>query len=515
MKYFLRSLSYLGLTVGLFACAGAHKTAKVEPPVPPTVERPITSPASADFQSTPDAEFRAKKPAALPVPPQFVAPVPVQRKLKNGMSVLVVENHQVPIVAIEVLIKTGHDGEPINKTGLSDLVAAMLSEGTAKRTSEEFSVAVEDLAGLLVASSAQNGTRIHLNCLRETMADATDLLADAVIHPAFRTPDFERVRGVHLARLAQKKGSPSLIADDEMNRLLFGEKHPWGQRSGGTPETVKSITPSDLISFHKAYYRPNNAVISVSGDTSVDEVVKLLDRRFGSWKRGPVRTPKLPAFPELKTRTVTVVDKPGASQSQIWVGGRLFAANHPDATAIRVANYVLGGLFSSRLNLNLREDKGYSYGVSSRVALTRTTGTLVASGGIIAKNTPEALVEYEKELERFTTGDFTDEELMQAKAADIRRLPSRLETNDAVATALNGLILDGLPLDYYATLPGDVEKLTKADVARAAAKYVKPQQWPVVVVGPRAENEEKLRQLGLGHIEVRSLDDSTDKRAAR
>jgi zinc protease len=500
---------YPVLSLVLVACASGQKPETQIAPTPPAVGKDADSTKSkalSQFPTTEDAEFRAHKPAPLARELKFDAPVPIERKLPNGLRVLVVENHRLPLVSIEVLIQTGHDGVPLTKTGLSDLVAAMLTEGTAKRSATEFAEALEDLASQLNASAEQSDFRIHLNSLVETLGPSTELLADAVIHPAFKIEDFERLRGLHLARLAQKKGLPSAIAADEMNRVLFGEQHPWGQPSGGTPQTVQSLTAADLRAFHRTYFHPNNAVIVVSGDVSAEDAVRLLGKYFASWRRGTIPRLKLSPFPDMKARTVTLVDKPATSQSQLWVGGRLFPANHPDATAIRVANNVLGGQFGSRLNLNLREDKAYSYGVRSSVVLGPTTGTWVASGGVVAKNTAEALFEFEKEITRFATGEITEDELAQAKILAIRRLPSQLETNDAVVTAINGLVADKLPLNYFATYPTKVQQLTKAEVGRAIAKHLKPSGWRIVVVGPRAENEEKIRNLGLGPLEIRSLE---------
>ncbi len=236
-----------------------------------------------------------------------------------------------------------------------------------------------------------------------------------------------------------------------------------------------------------------------------DSVVQVLSEKLAKWKPKPLRTLRLPPLPKLVSRTINMIDVPGATQSQIWVGGRLFPADHPEALAVQGGNLSLGGLFTSRLNHNLREEKGYSYGVFSATALGPTTGTLIAQGGVISKNTVEALVEYEKELVRFSTGELSDEELAQAKAALIGRLPSRLETNDAVAEAMNSLVLTRLPLDYFQTLASRTSKLTKEEVARTAKKYVVPRQWPVVVVGPIRSEQDRIRKLGMGPVELRPL----------
>jgi zinc protease len=450
-----------------------------------------------------DDGFRAQKPPPLERVSPFMAPVPSQQQLTNGVPVLVVENHQVPIISIEVMIKTGTNGEPVAKAGLSTLVASTLTEGTQRRTASKFAEDLENLAAELSARSEQSSTRIHLHCLSETLDAALDLLADALEHPAFRTEDIERMRGLQLTRLRHKRSTPDALAHDEMNRLLYGSKHPWGQPLGGTENSVKGLTRRDLVSFFETWYRPNNAVISVAGDVTADAMMHALSEKLAKWKGKPLPARRLPQLPKLATRTVNMVDVSGATQSQIWAGGRVFPANHPDALALQAGNMILGGLFTSRLNHNLREEKGYSYGVFSVAALGPTSGTLIAEGGVISKNTVEALVEYERELERFSTGEFSNEELAQAKAALIGRLPSRLETNDAVADAINSLVLNQLPLDYFQTLASRTSKLTNEEVARVVKKYVAPRQWPVVVVGPIRNEQDRIRKLGLGPVELR------------
>jgi zinc protease len=486
---------------GKGAAAAAGDTAKGAT----EAAKAATAAAGSDVAvpSTPDAPFRQEQPAPLPSQAPFQAPVPVEGRLRNGARLLVVENHNVPLVAVTVLIQTGNDGDPIVKAGLADFVAGMLTEGTESKTAPQVSEAIEDLAAHLGAIAGPETTRVTLNCLKETLPKALDVLADVLIHPAFRPVDMERVRGLMLTELAQKSANPAQIARDEMDRLLYGEKHPWGQPSGGTPASIQGIGAADLHRFHDTWYRPNNAIVSVAGDLSPEEAKSMLDERLAAWKRKPLPKLRLPPFPALSARTVTLVDKPTASQSQVWAVGRLFPAGDPDAVPMRVANYILGGLFGSRLNLNLRENKGYSYGVRSSVNLMRSTGYLLASGGIVAKNTAEAVVEYEKELRNFSSGQVTDEELAKAKEAYARSLPSILETNDAVAAAIATITFLGLPLDYYRRLPERIARVSRADVARVARKWVKPDAWPVIIVGPRALSEEKLKSMDFGAVKVK------------
>ena len=468
---------------------GTSIAAHVAPPAPPPF--------------TPDETFRGQRPPPLAVQPHFEAPVPVQKRLKNGARVLIVENHAVPLVAIDVRFLHGVDADPADRPGLAEFVSDTVDEGTKSRPATKLAEEIEDLAAHLGAGASLESTTVHLNCLSETLPQALDLLADVVQNPAFRTEDVERVRVLRLTALAQKRASIGALAGDEVARLLFGEQHPWGKPSGGTPESVAAITSGELQKFHDTWWVPNDAVISVSGDVKAADLVALLDEKFAQWKPRPLPALKLPPLPKLSRRSIVALEKPNATQSQVWVVGRLFRAADPDALALRVANMTLGGLFTSRLMTNLRETHGYSYGVYSRLSLLRASGTFSASGGIIAKNTVEAVGEYEKELSKFAAGAVSDAELSSAKEALIRSLPSALETNDSVSGAMGNLFSLGLPLDYYRTLPLRIARVGQKDVKRVVGKWMKPLQWPVVIVGPVGQSKAGLEKLGLGPVSVR------------
>ena len=483
------------------ADAGSQLGAKAETAAGVVQALPEPSP---EPPSTPDAEYRGKKPEPLPVQPRFEAPVPVERKLKSGARLLVSENHQLPLVAIDVVIEAGVNAEPLSEPGLAGFVADMLDEGTQARTATKLAEETEDLAAQISASAGFESSRVHLNCLAETLPQAVDLLADIVQNPAFRPEDLERVRGLLLTTLAQKKASPGAVAADEIARQLYGEANPWGQPAGGTPESLKAITAVDLAKFHSTWYRPNTAIISVAGDVTVAQISKLLEERFKGWAARAVPKLKRVALPELKARSVTALDKPGMTQSQVWVAGRMFAAKDADAVPMRVANLILGGLFTSRLNMNLREKHGYSYGVRSGVTLLKNVGSFTAGGGIVAKSTVESVTEFENELGAFAkSGEVSDDELAQAKEAYTRSLPSFLETNDAVANAFGNVAVLGLPLDYYQKLPAEIARVGRKDVARVATKWLKPGKWPIVIVGPVSTMEEGLNKLQLGKVTVR------------
>jgi zinc protease len=462
------------------------------------------APAPTAPASPPDA-WREGQPAPLPGIPRFAAPVPAQRMLPNRLPVLLRENHAVPVVVVELLIKTGVDGDPPGKPGLADLVAAAMEEGTRSRTAQQLAEQLEDLAAYLNVTPALDGIRLHLNCLTDTLEPALDLLADVALNPAFRPADLERVRGLALTAIRQRQANPGALASDEVLRLLYGPKHPWGQPTGGTVESVRSIRREDLVRFHDTYFRPNNALLSVSGDVEPDRIVGLLAHRFGAWRPRALPPSHLPPFPKEGARTVVVVDQPETTQSQIAVASRTISAIHPEALALSTANVALGGLFTSRLNMQLREVRGWSYGVASGVGFNKKTGTVQVRGSVKAQHTVDSVRDVEEVVQRFATGDITDAELTLAKEGIVRQLPSALETNDAVASSFVTLTQLGRPLDWYATLPDRLAALSREEVARAAREHLDPAHWPVVVVGPRSDLE-GLSALKLGPVVDRTAE---------
>src|SRR5262249_48816482 len=333
----------LALMVLLVACAGSQQEAKspaekgaapaaaAQPPMaaPAAAAEPSTGPdAGVSAQITaggallPGGALRAPPPPPLPQQPRCDAPVPVERKLKNGARVLIVENHALPLVAVELRFLHGVDADPRQKPGLAEFVADTVDEGTKTRSAERLAEEVEDLAAHLGAGASLETASVHLNCLTETLPKALELMADMVQNPAFRSEDVERVRLLKLTALEQKKANTGALAADRAARILYGKDHPWGQPSGGTPESVASITSKDLAAFHARYWVPNDAVISVSGDVKAAEIVRLLEEKFASWKAKALPKASLPPLPQLSQREIVALEKPGTTQAQVWVIGR-------------------------------------------------------------------------------------------------------------------------------------------------------------------------------------------------
>ncbi|HZX42632.1 MAG TPA: pitrilysin family protein [Myxococcaceae bacterium] len=467
--------------------------------------RPAPAPVSTAPATPPPDAWRYTQPAALAAVPPFRAPVPVQRSLPNRLPVLLRENHAVPVVVVELAIRTGVDGDPPDKPGLADFVAGVLDEGTKSRTNQQLAEQLENLAASLSVSPGLDGIRLHLNCLSDTLQPALELLADVAMNPAFRPADVERVRGITLTGLEQRRGNPAALASDEVARLLYGPKHPWGQPAGGTVDSVKAIRRQDLVRFHDTYFRPNNALLSVSGDFEPATILSLLAERFGAWRPKVVPPSRLPPFPKDGPRTVITVDMPEGTQSQVALATRTLSATHPDALALSTANVALGGLFTSRLNQQLREVRGWTYGMFSAVGFNKRTGVFQVRGSVVASHTVDSLKDIEAVLGKYATGDITDDELSHAKEGILQSLPQALETNDAVASTFVTLSNIGRPLDWYATLPGRLGALGRDEVARVSRTYLDPGKLPVVVVGPK-KNQEGLAELQLGPVVDRTAE---------
>jgi len=444
----------------------------------------------------------------------FRAPIPAQLTLSNGLRVFLIERHDVPLVTVSLAIRSGADTEPPGKAGLASLALDLLDEGTPKRDAAAIARAFEDLGARYATGSDADSSRMSVTALSDTLGPVLEVFAEVALIPAFRTADVERVRVERLGQIAQALDDPASVGQHVLSRVIFGEKHPWGYPGEGTVKSVKSITQKDLVAWHKAWFRPANAALFVVGDTDAAALQPLLQSRFGGWKDSP--PPKVAKYshPKAGTRVVTLVDKPDAPQSQIWIGEIGVASTAPDIFPVRVMNNILGGTFNSRLNGNLRTEHAYSYGVFSFYDAHREAGPFVAEGGVVSDKTAEALGEFMTELTRMKSGEVSDIELADAKEGLIRTIPALFASNEQTAGAYARAWSHGLPVDYYATYQERVQAVTKEDVAKAARDRLHPDDMAIVVVGPSQQIAPRLQALNLGQLELRDAEGEARKAAA-
>ena len=494
------------------------------PPMPPPapVENPQAAgagpakPAAATAVpapiSTPDAEFRAKPPGPS-AKTDFVAPAPKTIKLSNGLPVYLVERHDLPLVALALSFKSGADTASRARAGLPSMVLDLLDEGTQSRDAAALARGFEDLAAQYHTQADADSSTVSFSALAGTFEPTLELFADVVLHPAFRKPDFERVQKQRLGQIAQSLDDPQAIGQHVLARVLFGEKHPWAFPSDGTVDSIKALTPQDLAGWHKAHFQPANAAMFVVGDVTEAALKDALEKRFAGWKNSGAPKPPKNTAPKAGVRVVTLVDKPDAPQSQIWIGEIGVSSMAPDIFPVRIMNNILGGSFNSRLNGNLRTEHAYSYGAFSFFDTHREAGAFAAASGVVADKTGEALGEFMKELARMKTGEITDAELNDAKDGLVRTIPALFASNEATAGALARAWSHGLPADYYARYQERVLAVTKEDVARAARERLHPDNMAIVVVGPGKIIEEKIAAMKFGRVEVRDANGEAVKAA--
>ena len=459
--------------------------------------------ASAAAQAPPD---RTQPPRLAPQPP-LTLPAVQERELGNGLRVLLLEAHDVPLAQVNLVVHAGSAADPAGGFGVASFTAAMLDEGAGERSALEIADAVEFLGAELSTSSTFDASAVRLNVPTQRLEQALPIMADVALRPTFPREELERLRQERLTALIQMRDDPAGVATPAFARIVYGAEHRFGTNAIGTTAMLEAVTAEQLRAFHAASYGPGNATLIVVGDVTPAAVLPLLERAFGAWRADARSTrPALPAAPQLDARTVTIVDMPGAEQSQIRIGAVGVARSTPDYFALQVLNTVLGGSFTSRLNQNLREEHGYAYGASSRFDMRRSPGPFTAGAGVQTDKTAESLTEFFKELEAIGKTLGADE-LAKAKNYLALGFPGDFETIGDLAARLEELVIYGLPDDYYADYTTKLNAVTAADVQRAAAAHIRPSQLAVVVVGDGRRIEAGIRALNLGPVRVVGVDE--------
>ena len=439
-------------------------------------------------------------PGATPV---LRVPTWTKTQLANGATLIVSERHGLPLVSFQITFLGGSNQfEPEGKRGVASMTASMLSEGTATKTGDQLSDALQLLGtGISSGVGGEEGSLGFVSTTKNFEATLA-ILADEMLNSTFPADALDRLRGRTLVNLTQAKDQPVVVGAQVFNKILYGNAHPYGQRM--TETSVKAITRDDVVAFAKAYYQPGRAIVTVVGDITPVKAKAAVEKGLAAWAKGGDKPSfDYPKLPELQPAKIYLVDKPGAAQSVFNIGLPGPPRNTPDYFALQVLNTILGGQFQSRLNANIREQKGYSYGVNSNFGFGKGPGAFRAGGSIVSAKTDAALIEFMKELKGIVgERPITDEELKTAKDSLIQGLPQRFASVSAISNAISSLVTQNLPDDYYQQYAKNVSAVTKEDVLRVAKRYIDLNHLAIVIVGDRSEVEASLKATGVAPITV-------------
>jgi zinc protease len=461
---------------------------------PPKAEAPT---------STPDAPFRQQSPAA-DGKVAFVAPKIVEAKLKSGLRVLVVERHDLPIVSARLVVSLGA-GDVEARPGVMSFVGSMLEQGTKKRSALQLSDDYDAIGAGHGAWVDWDSAGVSVRVLSERLDQALELMADVALAPIFPQEEIDRLKARRLTAIQTEKSAPAAMAQNAVAAALFGRAHPYGHSLTGEEADAKNLSRSELVRAYERLFAPQNAAIVVAGDVQPATLLPKLEATFGAWRAKPGalvrKAPKTPAKAATDKRVV-FVDRGGA-QSQVQIVR--FGVPHAvkDREAFIVANAILGGMFSSRLNLNLREKNSYTYGAHSYFSMRHGAGPFLAGAAVFADKTGPAITEALSELEGLRRDGPTDEELALAKESIRLAMPGRFEGVSEVASAVSDLVVYDLPLDDFEKRSARIDAVTAADVKRVANEYFGKEAMTVVVVGDKATVGPQVDALGLGAVDER------------
>jgi zinc protease len=460
----------------------------------------IEDPYSAAFESS--QAWRKTQPPAGP-DSTFHLPVPKVFTLSNGLTVYYVADRSLPLLSVLLTSRAGSENNSVAKAGLAGLTASTLTEATTQLDREQLATAEERIGTRLFANASMDSAKATFTATTNHTDEAMVLLADVVQHPAFAQQDLDRVRENKLQSIPKIGDAPLSIAMQLAPTLLYGET-PYGTPQSGTQASMKSITRDDVAGFYKDHYGPMDSALTFVGDVSEAQARELAEKYFGAWSGAVRGAAAIPAAPPAPARHIVLVNKPGSSQSALFAVGFGPSISTPDLQRIEVMNYTLGGGFNSRINMNLREQHGYSYGVQSQYVFYREGGSFSAGGLVRGDATGPAAKDLFSEIARFSANPPTAAELKEAKEFRIRSIPALFEATSDTASTVSSLYLYGRPADYFTTLPDKYRSLTTDDIAHAAKEYVHPDNLIFIVVGDQQKVEQGLRDAQLGPIEVRS-----------
>lgn len=448
------------------------------------------------------AQERPPRPLAardVKVPPYEV------RTLSNGLRVVVVSQNEQPAVSLRMLVKAGSAQDPPSKPGVAAMVGALLDQGTKTRTSEQISDTIDYVGGALGSGAGTDLSYVNILVLQDSFDLALDLVSEVVQAPSFPQEELDRVREQALSAMGVNMQDPEFVADAVIDRLVYGF-HPYGLPGNGTPESLRTITRDDLVAFHKAWFSPNNALLAVVGDVSVEEAFAGVERAFGKW--APHEPPAITAneVPEA-TRRVVLVDRPNAVQTEIRAGHIAIPRKHPDYMSLNLATKILGGEGANRLQNVLRSEKGLTYGASADMDAFKQTGSIIAETDTQTSTTGEALRLAVDEFWRLVREPVGDRELMGAQAYLAGSFPLSIETPDEIALQVLNLLFFDLDVKELETYRDRVNAVTSDDIQRVARQFVKPGRLSIVLVGDARQVLPQLKAVGIDNVEVLPLAD--------
>ncbi|MGA3090611.1 MAG: pitrilysin family protein [Terriglobales bacterium] len=442
-------------------------------------------------------------------PPALKLPKLQRATLSNGLKVILAERHEVPLVNFILTADAGFASDASTSPGTASLAMQVLTDGTRTRNALQISDELETLGATLRGSSNLDLSFISLSALTARLDPSLDLFADVVLNPSYPENEVKREQKLAIAAIEREQNTPATLGLRVLPGLLYGAGHPYGNSltGSGTKESVAKLTREDLVTFHDNWLRPSNSTLIVVGDTTLKEVTPKLEKLFADWKGGNAPSKNLKTVPVGAKSTVYLIDKPGALQSVIFAAGLAPPRANPQEIAIEAMNDSLGAMFGSRLNMNLREDKHWSYGVRSVLRDARSQRPFYTIAPVQTDKTRESLVEINKELHGIV-GDHpvSSDELARIQANETLKLPGSRETLDALGQSIVDVVQFGLPDDYYETYAGKVRTLTTSDINDAAKEVVRSDNLIWVVVGDRAKIESGVRELNLGRFHLMDAD---------
>ena len=407
---------------------------------------------------------------------------PTKLTTPNGMTVLVLEQHFLPIVEIHALIKTGSAQDPPEKAGLANLVASLLDEGTTTRTSKQLAEQIDFIGGSLEVKAGEDFTSASARVLRKDLEVGFTLLTDILLHPAFPKQEFERVRSQILGEIASDSDDPGHVAMKAFNQLVF-HNHPYRWPVSGTEETLSKITLADVQGFYAKEYLPNQVILTIVGDITTEQATALVQTHFGAWKKGPAQTRPVRKPGAIDRKAVQLIEK-DLTQSTIVLGHGGISRTNPDFYAVTVMNHILGaGGFSSRLMDSIRDKQGLAYGIMSHYDARSMPGSFWVNLQTRTETTNQAISGVLAEIKAIREAPVSDQELAEAKSFLMGSFPLRLDSTAKLAQVLAQVEYFGLGFEYFSQYPKWIERVTKEDVQRVAKQYLDPQHYALVVVG--------------------------------